>query len=43
MLHVERYLRDSIVKEPEYSWNNKMLDLIQRMIHDAKKADAGEG
>ena len=37
--HVERYLKDSIAVEPEYTWNVKMLEFVQKMIHEAKKVD----
>ena len=37
--HIERYLKDSIAVEPEYTWNVRMLELIQKMIHEAKEVD----
>ena len=34
MVHIERYLRDSIENEKTLTWNRKMLELIQEMIHE---------
>ena len=34
MVHIERYLRDSMENEPELTWNRQMLELIQEMIHE---------
>ena len=42
MVHIERYLKDSIENEKELTWNKQMLTLIQEMIHENNKA-AEEG
>lgn len=34
MVHIERYLRDSIGNEKNLTWNRQMLELIQEMIHE---------
>ena len=34
MVHIERYLKDSIENEKELTWNKQMLTLIQEMIHE---------
>lgn len=34
MVHIERYLRDSIENEKNLTWNGQMLTLIQEMIHE---------
>lgn len=34
MVHIERYLRDSIENEKNLTWNRLMLELIQEMIHE---------
>lgn len=34
MVHIERYLRDSIENEKNLTWNSQMLELIQEMIHE---------
>ena len=34
MVHIERYLRDSIANEKNLTWNRQMLELIQEMIHE---------
>lgn len=34
MVHIERYLRDSIENEKNLTWNRQMLALIQEMIHE---------
>lgn len=33
MVHIERYLRDSIENEKNLTWNVQMLELVQEMIH----------
>lgn len=33
MVHIERYLRDSMENEKNLTWNRQMLELIQEMIH----------
>lgn len=38
MVHIERYLRDSIENEKNLTWNRQMLALIQEMIHENNKA-----
>nr|WP_300837254.1 transposase [uncultured Acetatifactor sp.] len=38
MVHIERYLRDSIENEKGLTWNGQMLALIQEMIHENKTA-----
>lgn len=38
MVHIERYLRDSMENEPELTWNRQMLELIQEMIHENNTA-----
>ncbi len=37
--HILRYLLDSIEVEPEYTWNIKMYDFVQKLIHEAKTVD----
>lgn len=34
MVHILRYLKDSIENEPERTWNSEMHSLIQEMIHE---------
>lgn len=34
MVHIERYLKDSIENEKSLTWNRQMLTLIQEMIHE---------
>lgn len=34
LVHIERYLRDSIENEKNLTWNSQMLKLIQEMIHE---------
>ena len=41
MVHIERYLKDSIENEKELTWNKQMLALIQEMIHENNTATAG--
>lgn len=41
MVHIERYLRDSIANEKDLTWNKLMLELIQEMIHENNAAPAG--
>ena len=40
MVHIERYLRDSIENEKGLTWNRQMLELIQEMIHENNLAPA---
>lgn len=40
MVHIERYLRDSIENEKDLTWNRQMLTLIQEMIHENNAAPA---
>ena len=40
MVHIERYLKDSIENEKELTWNRQMLALIQEMIHENNIAAA---
>lgn len=41
MVHIERYLRDSIENEKHLTWNKDMLALIQEMIHENNLAPQG--
>jgi len=41
MVHIERYLRDSIENEKNLTWNRSMLELIQEMIHENNLAPEG--
>jgi len=34
MVHIERYLKDSMENEKELTWNGQMLKLIREMIHE---------
>ena len=34
LVHIERYLKDSIENEKDLTWNQEMLDLIKEMIHE---------
>lgn len=34
MVHIERYLKDSIENEKALTWNKSMLELIREMIHE---------
>lgn len=34
MVHIERYLKDSMENEKDLTWNGQMLKLIQEMIHE---------
>ena len=40
MVHIERYLRDSMENEKDLTWNGQMLKLIQEMIHENNTAPA---
>ncbi len=40
MVHIERYLKDSIENEKELTWNRQMLALILEMIHANNTAPA---
>ena len=42
MVHIERYLRDSIENEKGLTWNGQMLELIREMIHE-NNADPAQG
>ena len=42
MVHIERYLKDSMENEKDLTWNRQMLTLIQEMIHENNTA-AAEG
>ena len=39
LTHPLRYLKDSILNEPDLGWNKKMRELIQEMIHYHKCTD----
>lgn len=41
MVHIERYLKDSMENEKGLTWNRQMLTLIQEMIHENNTAPAG--
>lgn len=41
MVHIERYLKDSIENEKNLTWNRQMLELIQEMIHENNLAPEG--
>lgn len=41
MVHIERYLKDSIENEKNLTWNQSMLKLIREMIHENNLAPAG--
>lgn len=43
MVHIERYLKDSIENEKNLTWNRQMLELIQEMIHENNLAPEGMG
>lgn len=43
MVHIERYLKDSIENEKNLTWNRQMLELIQEMIHENNLAPEGVG
>ena len=40
MVHIERYLKDSIENERNLTWNKQMLELIKEMIHENNTAPA---
>ena len=40
LVHIERYLRDSMENEKGLKWNGRMLKLIQEMIHENNTAPA---
>ncbi len=40
MVHIERYLKDSIENEKNLTWSKSMLELIQEMIHENNLAPA---
>ena len=42
LAHVLRYLKDSIVNEPELKWNGQMRTLLQEMIHFRNELPEGE-
>ncbi len=33
IVHIERYFRDSMENEKSLTWNRRMLEFIQEMIH----------
>ena len=37
LAHVERYLKDSMENESSLTWNRRMRELLQRMIHYRKE------
>lgn len=39
LAHVLRYLKDSMVNEPELTWNKQMHAFLQRIIHEVKAMD----
>ncbi len=41
MVHIERYLKDSIENEKNLSWNKQMLELVQEMIHENNMSPEG--
>lgn len=41
MVHIERYLKDSIENEKNLTWSKSMLELIQEMIHENNLASEG--
>lgn len=41
MVHIERYLKDSIENEKDLTWNRQMLELVQEMIHENNMAPEG--
>lgn len=41
LVHIERYLRDSMENEKHLTWNRKMLELIREMIHENNTAPTG--
>lgn len=41
MVHIERYLKDSIENEKDLTWNGQMLELIREMIHENNSASEG--
>lgn len=43
MVHIGRYLKDSIENEKNLTWNRQMLELIQEMIHENNLTPKGEG
>ncbi len=40
LVHIERYLKDSMENEKDLTWNRQMLKLIQDMIHENNTAPA---
>ena len=40
MVHIERYLKDSMENEKDLTWNGQMLKLIQEMIHENNATSA---
>jgi hypothetical protein len=43
LVHILRYLLDSIQNEPHLSWNGQMRELIREMIHFRKHLDPEDG
>jgi hypothetical protein len=41
LVHVLRYLKDSMENEPNLNWNKQMRELIQEMIHYRNSLDPG--
>ena len=41
LVHIERYLRDSMENEKGLTWNRQMLELIKEMIHENNIAPPG--
>lgn len=42
LVHILRYLKNSIENEPSLTWNKKMRELIQQMIHYRNSLNPGE-
>jgi len=42
LVHVLRYLKSSMENEPSLTWNKRMRELIQKMIHYRKNLNPGE-
>ena len=42
MVHILRYLKDSMENEPDRTWNRQMHGLVREMIHAVNQSEEGK-
>lgn len=42
MVHILRYLKDSMENEPDRTWNRQMHGLVREMIHAVNQTEEGK-